>query len=138
MSRDVRQAYAAQAELARKRFRELLEPGRGRAAQAELIEHCVARNADTAFGGEHAFARVRDIDAYRAAVPIRHYEELAPWIDRAAAGEPAILTKQDPVRFWKTTGTTSIPKRIPVTPASAARTTESFLTLAGLQLSVHP
>lgn len=138
MSRDVRQAYAAQAELARKRFRELLEPGRGRAAQAELLEQCVARNAETAFGAEHAFARVRDMDAYRAAVPIRHYEELAPWIDRAAAGEPAMLTKQDPIRFWKTTGTTSIPKRIPVTPASAGRTTESFLTLAGLQLHVYP
>ena len=71
-------------------------------------------------------------------MPIRHYPELAPWIERSAAGEKKVLTTEEPVRFWKTTGTTSEPKKIPVTPSSSARTMESFLALQGTQLHYYP
>jgi hypothetical protein len=138
MARNARDAYAAQAAIARDRFLAALDGERARSEQAKLLDQCVRANAATAFGREHRFEAITDIDAYRKHVPIRHYEQLAPWIDRAASGEPAILTVQDPVRFWKTTGTTSVPKRIPVTPASAARTTESFLGLQGTQLHFFP
>lgn len=138
MGRSLRDAYAAQAALSRVRFLELLQGDNSHAAQATLLQQCVVENADTVFGRDHGFATVRDIDTFRAQVPIRHYEQLSPWIERATEGEPAVLTKHDPIRFWKTTGTTSRPKRIPVTVASQARTTESFLVLQGTQLNYHP
>jgi hypothetical protein len=137
-ARDVRQAFATQAAIARNKFLALLEGDAGAKAQQGLLDQILATNAETVFGKEHGFASVRGLDAYRAAVPIRHYEELAPWIERAALAEPAVLTKQDPIRFWKTTGTTSVPKKIPVTQSAAARVTESFLTLAGTQLAYFP
>ena len=132
--RDLRRAFAAQALKLRNRFLSL----DARATQQGLFQECVSRNADTAFGREHDFASKQSVDDYRAAVPIRHYHELSPWIERSAAGEAAVLTTEDPIRFWKTTGTTSQPKKIPLTPAAATRTMESFLTLQGTQLSFSP
>lgn len=106
--------------------------------QQEVLRQCLEPNEATAFGREHEFARLANLADYQAAVPIRSYPELAPWIERSAAGEPAILTAEDPIRFWKTTGTTAVPKKIPVTPASVGRTMESFLTLSGTQLHYYP
>ncbi|HSK05658.1 MAG TPA: GH3 auxin-responsive promoter family protein [Kofleriaceae bacterium] len=89
---------------------------RARDLQRELLlDACVRPNVDTAFGRAHGLDRVRTIDDYRAAVPIRTYEELRPWIERAAAGEPAVLTAEPPVAFNRTSGTTSAPKLVPVT-----------------------
>ncbi len=110
----LREDWNARAIAAR---RELLGAlGRARDVQRELLlDACVRPNVDTAFGRAHGFDRVRTIDDYRAAVPIRTYEELRPWIERAAAGEPAVLTAEPPVAFNRTSGTTSAPKLVPVT-----------------------
>jgi hypothetical protein len=137
MARNLRQAFAAQARMARDRFLGLLKSD-ARATEDAVLRQCLAPNAETVFGREHGFGSVADLRAYRAAVPIRHYDELEPWIDRAAAGEPGVLTKEDPIRFWKTTGTTSKSKKIPLTPAAAARVSEAFLALSGTQIFYYP
>ncbi len=136
--RDLRAVVAAQARKSRERFLGRLEPERALATQEQLFTESVLRNSETAFGREHEFSKLKSFDDYRQRVPIRHYEELAPWIERLAGGEDDALTHQLPIRFWKTTGTTSQAKKIPVTPASATRTMESFLTLQGTQLHFHP
>jgi hypothetical protein len=136
MARDIRHAFAKHSKAARERF--LLSLTDPQAAQAAVLNECIARNADTSFGKEHGFNAVKDLDAYRSAVPLRSYDELAPWIDRAADGEENVLTAETPVRFWKTTGTTSAAKKIPITPAAAFRVTESFLALQGTQFFYYP
>lgn len=72
-------------------------------------------NADTAFGREHGFRHIRDRADYRAAVPIRDYSALAPWIDRAAGGERNVLSADDPVVFFMSSGSTGDSKKIPIT-----------------------
>lgn len=129
---------AAHALRARKRFLEALAGSAARATQGTLLDELVRPNRGTAFGREHDFQSIRTLDDYRAAVPIRHFDELAAWIERSAGGEAGVLTAEEPIRFWKTTGTTSTPKKIPVTPTSHMRTMESFLTLQGTQLHYHP
>lgn len=136
MSRDLRQGLAAQARRSRQRFLSATEDAS--ATQSELLRQCLAPNADTAFGREHGFADLASFDDFRAAVPIRSYAEISAWVERAASGERAVLTAETPIRFWKTTGTTTVPKKIPVTPSSAARTMESFLALQGTQLTFYP
>ena len=61
------------------------------------------------------FARIRTFDDYRKAVPIRDYAGLEPWIARAAVGESNVLTAEDPVLFFMSSGTTGDSKKIPVT-----------------------
>lgn len=116
----------------------MLEPESARAAELAFLRQLVTTNAETDFGEEHGFGSIQDVDAYRRAVPIRTYDELEPWIERAASGEDKVLTAERPIRFWKTTGTTSKAKKIPITPAAAARVTESFIVLAGTQYHYYP
>jgi hypothetical protein len=131
-------AVRVQAEAARVRFLAAIDGEQAMATQAQLVEECVTANRDTEFGRAHGFSKVRNLDDYRRAVPIRHYDDLEPWINRVASGEDRVLTVEQPIKFWKTTGTTSTCKKIPVTPASAMRTSECFLALQGTLLHYHP
>jgi hypothetical protein len=134
----LRRTICNQAAKARHGFLQSIDGDNAFATQDALLAECVRANRDTSFGEEHGFANIRTIDDYRRAVPIRHYDDLEPWISRSAGGEERVLTAQEPIRFWKTTGTTSASKKIPVTPASALRNMEGFLTLQGTQLHYHP
>ena len=85
-----------------------------RAFQRDLLASFVTANVDTAFGREHAFASITDEDDFRRLVPPRTYDQLAPWIERAAAGERGVLTAEQPYAFNRTSGSTSAAKLIPV------------------------
>lgn len=84
------------------------------AAQAKALDAILRWNATTAFGRAHRFAQLRDVDGFRATVPISDYEGLRPWIDRQIAGEAAV-TADKPLMYGRTSGTTAEPKRVPVT-----------------------
>jgi GH3 auxin-responsive promoter len=75
----------------------------------------VETNAGTAFGLEHDFKSIRSWRDYRSAVPIRDYDALAPWINRAAGGERNVLSADDPVVFFMSSGSTGDSKKIPIT-----------------------
>ncbi|MFI1971841.1 GH3 family domain-containing protein [Streptomyces cinnamoneus] len=83
--------------------------------QDRIRTRLLTENADTAFGRHHGFGRLRTIDDYRTAVPLRTYADYEPWINRAAEGEPSVLTPQTPRLFFTTAGSTGARKRIPVT-----------------------
>ncbi|MGW0601688.1 GH3 family domain-containing protein [Streptomyces sp. NPDC002776] len=83
--------------------------------QRDLLGSILERNSDTAFGREHRLACVRGLDDLRRAVPIRTHQELMPWIERAMGGEQAVLTADDPVVYFSSSGSTGREKHIPVT-----------------------
>ena len=87
------------------------------AAQWDKLSDICNRNAGTEFGQKHGFDRIRSVADYRAAVPPQTYDSLAPWIDRATAGESNVLTADAPLMFATTSGTTGAAKYIPVTPS---------------------
>ncbi len=87
----------------------------GRGHQRAVLAHLLSHNADTKFGREHGFDRIRTLDEFRRAVPIRDYTGLAPWIERAAAGESGVLTADDPVVYFTSSGSTGAPKKVPLT-----------------------
>src|SRR6185436_15905042 len=95
------------------RFEQALEqPER---AQARVLERLVRTNKGTMFGREHAFADIRSPSDYARRVPVRDYEGFRPYVDRIAAGQEEVLTRESVVFFTTTSGTTSVPKLIPVT-----------------------
>jgi hypothetical protein len=91
-----------------------------RTAQIALLERILANNADTDFGRAHRFARIDTVERFRSQVPIRDYDALRPWIERAAAGETGLLTAEPVIAFEETGGSTSGRKLIPYTHASLA------------------
>ncbi|MFE0027911.1 GH3 auxin-responsive promoter family protein [Amycolatopsis sp. NPDC059021] len=83
--------------------------------RARVLATMLAENEDTAFGREHRFKNIRGWKDFRAAVPIRDYAAHAPWIERAAAGERGVLSADEPVVYFTSSGTTGDRKKIPVT-----------------------
>ena len=90
------------------------------AVQQALLLALLRENADTAFGKEHGFKNIASVAEYRRAVPVASYEDLRERIDRQErSGEPC-LTRQRPIYYSRTSGTTAAPKNIPVTEAGLA------------------
>ncbi|RJP17055.1 MAG: hypothetical protein C4520_17795 [Candidatus Abyssobacteria bacterium SURF_5] len=85
--------------------------------QANRLMDILSRNRDTAFGREHSFSIIRSLADFRELVPVRPYEEFEPYIERLQCGERQVLTKEEPEMFGRTSGTTSDPKFIPITPS---------------------
>ena len=77
--------------------------------QPRLLQAILSANRHTRFGEQHGFARLARVDDYRRAVPVRRDEQFAPWLERVAAGEAAVLTAEPPVAFESTSGTALAP-----------------------------
>lgn len=90
--------------------------------QENTFRQLAAGGTGTAFGREHGFSRNMDYAAFRRLVPVREYDNLRPYIDRARSGEDSVLWNE-PVRwFAKSSGTSSDKSKfIPVTPDNLKR-----------------
>ncbi|MFI9173093.1 GH3 family domain-containing protein [Streptomyces lincolnensis] len=138
------EAWTDPARLRRYRERVFGERHRLRAAFADPTGHqhrvladLLDANAGTEYGRKYGFARIRTVDEYRRAVPVHSYADLAPWIERAAAGEPDVLTADRPELFFTSSGSTGAHKKIPVTPRFMRTTFFPFYYAAWAPLVEH-
>lgn len=86
--------------------------------QKKVFDELLSKAGKTAFGIDHKFQNISDHKDFANNVPIRDYEQLKPYIDRAVAGEANVLWPGKPLYFAKTSGTTSGAKFIPLTKES--------------------
>ncbi len=86
-----------------------------RAAQLARLRSLLAENATTEVGRRFGFDAIADFDAYRAAVPICTWDDVAPSVARMIAGERNVLVAEDPFFYATTSGTTGRRKLVPVT-----------------------
>jgi hypothetical protein len=86
-------------------------------AQRERLRAIVTANRATAFGRRHHFEQVTSFADYQSQVPVSTYDDLEPYIAAAMAGRPDQLTRQRPLLFTMTSGTTGARKYIPMTAA---------------------
>lgn len=117
-------AWDAPERLQRYRHRVLTERDGLRTACADpaghrdrVLEDLLAFNAGTEFGRKHRFEALQGgLDDFRKAVPVHSYADLAPLIERMAAGESRVLSADDPAVYFTSSGSTGDHKKIPVTP----------------------
>jgi hypothetical protein len=101
--------------------------------QQTRLHDIVSANTDTEFGRRHRFDRVATFADYQSRVPVSTYDDLQPYIAAAMAGQNHQLTRQPPVLFTMTSGTTGARKYIPMTAAErAARRQRSRLWVSAL------
>lgn len=86
--------------------------------QQQIFIHLLQRAQNTAFGKDHGFTKITSYDAFRQAVPVRDYEGIRPYTERALQGEANVLWPGRPLYWSKTSGTTSGVKYIPITRES--------------------
>jgi hypothetical protein len=107
-------------------------------AQERLLREILGRNADTEFGRRHGFAGITTMPEFQKRVPIASYEDLEPFIKAEMSGQPNQLTKDPPVLFTTTSGTTGARKYIPMTrEGKNAKSHLTWLWLCGLYRD-HP
>jgi len=85
----------------------------------------VSKAEHTDFGKEHSFSEIKDYSDFKQRVPLRDYEALKPFIDKAVAGDANVLWPGRPIYFSKTSGTTSGAKYIPITKESMPHHTDA-------------
>lgn len=90
------------------------------AAQERLLQHILSKNRDTVFGKRYAFSDIVSVGEFKKRVPLHTYEDLRPYVEAQMRGEPRMLTREEPIFFATTSGTTGASKFIPVTPESRA------------------
>jgi hypothetical protein len=83
-------------------------------SQQAVLQELIELNKDTAFGKEHGFDKIKTIEDYRKAVPIRTFEDHRPYVDRITNGEADVLCPDKPLFYTTTSGTTTKAKYIPV------------------------
>jgi hypothetical protein len=120
---DPRAAAAASVHLAVglrawRRFRAALADPR--AAQAEALRRIVRGGGDSAFARAHGVPPGAGVEVVLRVVPPRTYDELRPWIERAAAGEPRVLSAAPVLRFQPSSGSAAASKLVPWTAPLAA------------------
>jgi len=88
------------------------------ADQQHILQQLLKQGVKTIFGEDHKLKEVRNYKEYSAAVPIRDYEAISPYIDQIKEGKHNVLWKGKPLYFAKTSGTTSGVKYIPISKDS--------------------
>ncbi|GGK30575.1 hypothetical protein GCM10007962_26160 [Yeosuana aromativorans] len=86
--------------------------------QQKVFEELISKAAETKFGKDHDFISINSYEDFVKRVPIRDYEELKPYVEKAVIGEQDVLWPGKPIYFAKTSGTTSGSKYIPITKDS--------------------
>jgi hypothetical protein len=97
-------------------------------------------SAGSDFARRHGLARVRSLADLQRAVPLGTYEDFRPYIDRLCNGQTtALFAPRTPLLMFATSsGTTALPKRIPVTPDFVEDYRRGWNTFGLRLLSDHP
>jgi hypothetical protein len=107
-------------------------------AQEQLLRQVLEANADTEYGRRHGFGGITTFREFQERVPIAGYEDLEPYIAKEMNGQPNQLTRDPPVLFTTTSGTTGNRKYIPMTrEGKRAKSHLTWLWLCGLYRD-HP
>ena len=97
-----------------------LERLRRTAAQAQQVQRqqleCILRqNSETEYGRRYGFSGISCLNDYQAQVPLSRYGDYQPYVERLLAGDTNLLTCSEPVYYAITSGSTGVPKYVPVT-----------------------
>ena len=86
--------------------------------QENIFKSLLKTGSKTVFGREHHLEAVKTYEEFKAAVPVRDYEQFKPYIDQIKQGKHNVLWPGQPIYFAKTSGTTSGIKYIPISKDS--------------------
>ena len=84
------------------------------AVQQGFLMRLLRENQESQFGYDHKFHAIKDYEDFSNQVPVQSYETLRPYIERQESGKTSQLTKDPPILYAQTSGTTGIPKFIPL------------------------
>jgi len=110
-----------------------------KAAQLDcLLRKIIVPNIDSEYGQAHGFSSIKTVKDYQRAVPRVEYEDLRPAITRMMEGESGVLVSEPVRRYFITSGSTALPKYIPVTGSFIRDKARAFSVFWALTFQQHP
>jgi hypothetical protein len=106
--------------------------------QKKLLFEFLRKNRNTLYGKKYGFSSINSIQEYQEKVPVVEYEDLLPLMIRLKNGEQNIFTKKPVIYFATTSGSTNIPKLIPVTKDRVKNFHKEFSLWGMSVLTKHP
>ena len=88
---------------------------RPRQKQLKILQRCLARNAGCEYGRAHGFAEIRTYQEFARRLPLVHYDEIEPAIERIRRGQRHVLTSEAVTHLIPTSGSSGARKLIPFT-----------------------
>lgn len=83
--------------------------------QERLLLELLDKNSGTEFGRKYRFSGMKSVGEYQALMPVTGYEDYEDFINRGIRGEKRLLTEEEPVFYCISSGSTHLPKYLPVT-----------------------
>ena len=83
-------------------------------AQRRVLASILEANRQSAFGRKYRFSNIHSYEEFARRVPAGDYEALRPFVESQIDGDAA-LTRESPDQYVRTSGTTGLPKDIPLT-----------------------
>ena len=81
----------------------------------ELLLRLLDENKETEYGKKYGFADIHTVDEYKKKVPLSHYDDYAPYIERMVDNDEKNLITAAPVKHYAlSSGSVGVPKHIPV------------------------
>ena len=81
----------------------------------EKLSQIISKNKNTVYGKTFSFNKIKTTSDYQKYLPVTTYDDYLPYIERIAAGEQNILTKERVIMFEPSSGSTAAKKLIPYT-----------------------
>jgi GH3 auxin-responsive promoter len=103
-----------------------------------LLQRIVQPNQNCEYGRKHGFVGVRTVEDFQERVGLCRYEDIRPDIERMVHGEPSVLVSEPVRRFFLTSGSTTVPKYIPITSSLVRDKWRAFQTYWGMIRQDHP
>ncbi|MBS2024183.1 MAG: GH3 auxin-responsive promoter family protein, partial [Deltaproteobacteria bacterium] len=88
-----------------------------RGTQEAKLRQLLSANAGTEYGAQHGFQSLKSPQEFAQRVPIMTPADLEPLVRRQMEGARNVLTAEPPVYYVRTTGSTGVPKHVPITRA---------------------
>jgi hypothetical protein len=119
--RDIRSGVAGQRDA-------LIESlGKPQRQQEQLLQRILERNAETEFGRRCGFGKIDSLADYQRHVPLQHYRDVLPDVEKMMAGEMNILVRDKVLLFEQTGGSTGGSKFLPFTESGIADMRKALL-----------
>ena len=80
-----------------------------------LLMRLLDENKETEYGKKYGFADIHSVAEYKKKVPLSHYDDYAPYIERMVDNNESNLITTAPVKHYAlSSGSVGVPKHIPV------------------------
>lgn len=88
------------------------------AVQANFLQSLLQANRETVLGQDLGLSRLSSVEDFRQQVPISRYSTYQPYVERSFQGEANVMTPDPVVYFSVSSGSTGVPKMLPITQRS--------------------